>query len=247
MTGLADIGPAGRPRLAAVGVPGQHATKIERSVYSGRVAMLLREAIVDGRLAAGTALVESRVAEELQVSRGPVRSALHVLEGEGLVRTRRNGRSEVVGFGEQDLGDLLAARFELERTAIEWGCRRSGDVAPVRAAFAAIEAEGAPTDHLVDLDVAFHRAIVELSGSRFLLQAWLAIAPVIHTVITIGNRRLVVRDPGSNFERIVAAHRPLADSVEAHDAERAVAVLAEQFGVTHSMFEHRGDLEGAQT
>jgi DNA-binding GntR family transcriptional regulator len=218
------------------GGPGQHATKLARSVYSGWVAGILREAIIEGRLPAGTPLVEMRLAEELSVSRGPVRSALHALEGEGLVRTMPNGRTVVLGFDQADLADLFAVRYELESTAIRWGIDRRAPVEPVREALAAIESEGASTSRLVDLDIDFHRTLVELSGSRFLVQAWLALAPGIHTVITVGNRRLAAREPHYHYERIVASHRPLVDAVAAYDSKRATALLADQFGITRSMF-----------
>jgi DNA-binding GntR family transcriptional regulator len=238
MTGLklGRVAAAGHPVLA----PGQHAVKLDRSVYSGRVTAILREAIVEGELQAGDPLVEARLAEQLSVSRGPVRNALQALEGEGLVRTQPNGRTVVVGFGPDDLQDLTSVRYELEAAAIRRSCALKADVAPVREAFAAIEREGASTQRLVDLDIEFHLRLLELSGSRFLTQAWLALAPVIHTVITIGNRRLTERDPEQNFARIVAAHRPLVAAIGKHDAARATAVLAKQFDVTTSMFS--GDL-----
>lgn len=225
-----------RTSSTPAGGPGHHATKLGRSVYSGWVAAVLREAIIEGELVAGTPLVEMRLAEELSVSRGPVRSALHALEGEGLVRTMPNGRTVVVGFDQGDLTDLFAVRYELESTAIAWGVARRADVEPVRAALAAIEAEGASTVRLVDLDIDFHRALVELSGSRFLVQAWLALAAAIHTVITVGNRRLAAREPRFHYDRIVASHRPLVEAIAAYDGDRARAMLADQFGITQSMF-----------
>jgi len=230
-------------RAGATGGAGQHATKLERSVHSGWVAEILREAIVEGHLVPDAPLVELALADQLEISRGPVRNALNVLEGEGLVRTLRNGRTVVVGFGAADLADLTSVRLELETTAVERAIRRAADPAPAQAAFAAIEQEGASTPRLVDLDVGFHRSLVELSGSRFLLQAWLALAPVIHTVITIGNRRLAERDPERNFARILATHRPLVAAVAAGDAARATALLVEQFDVTTSMFTSRDDPE----
>jgi DNA-binding GntR family transcriptional regulator len=219
--------------------PGQHAVKLDRSVYSGRVASILREAIIEGELTAEAPLVEARLAEQLSVSRGPVRNALQFLEGEGLVRTRPNGRTVVVGFDAADLQDLTGVRYELEAAAIRRGVERRADVAPVQEAFAAIEREGASTQRLVDLDIDFHLRLLELSGSRFLTQAWLAIAPVIHTVITIGNRRLAEREPEQNFARIVDAHRPLVAAIARYDARRATALLAKQFDVTTSMFSGR--------
>jgi GntR family transcriptional regulator, gluconate operon transcriptional repressor len=241
---VSDARLAHRGLARAVGTPGQHSTKLARSVYSGWVVAALREAIIEGELADGTPLVEARLAEQLSVSRGPVRSALHALEGEGLVRTRPNGRSVVVGFRSEDLADLLAVRFELESTAIAWGDKQRRDPWRIVEAFDALEAEGASTPALVDLDLEFHRALVEFSGSRFLLQAWLAIAPVIHSVITVGNKRLASREPESNFERIVANHKPIVQAVLSHHPVKASKLLAEQFGVTESMY---SSSEGAGT
>ncbi len=85
---------------------------------------VLRESIVDGALPEGTPLVETQLAAELSVSRGPVRSALQVLQGEGLVETRANGRMVTVRFGPDDLDDLLSVRLELESSAVRRGTAR---------------------------------------------------------------------------------------------------------------------------
>jgi DNA-binding GntR family transcriptional regulator len=215
---------------------GQHTVKLARSVYSGTIARLLREAIVDGALAEGTPLVETQLAAQLSVSRGPVRSALHVLEGEGLVETLANGRMVTVRFGPEDVGDVLSVRHELEASAVRRGSARHGDVDPVRTALEAFRLEGATTERLVELDLAFHRALVELGGSRFLLSAWLALAPVLQALITIGNRRLARQDPASHYRRILAAHEPILEPLARHDPEPVVRMLADQFALTESQF-----------
>lgn len=215
---------------------GRHAVKLARSLYSGRIAKLLREAIVDGELPEGTPLVETQLAAELSVSRGPVRSALQVLQGEGLVETRANGRMATVRFGPEDLDDLLGVRLELESSAVRRGAAAGADVAPVRAAFEAFEQEGATTERLVELDVEFHRALVEHGGSRFLTGAWLSLAPVLQAVITIGNRRLARQDPATHYRRIMAAHEPMLEPLERRDPEPVIAILAEQFALTRSQF-----------
>ena len=177
------------------GSAGQHSVKLARSVHSGRIARALSEAIVDGALPAGTPLVENQLAADLAVSRGPVRSALHVLQGEGLVDTLPNGRMVTVRFGPEISGiccDPSRARVfgRPTRNGASGGCR--SDLGGLRCD----PAEGASTEHLVELDVEFHRRLVEFGGSRFLLSAWLALAPVIQAVITIGNRRLAQGGPG---------------------------------------------------
>jgi DNA-binding GntR family transcriptional regulator len=203
------------------------------------VAEVLREAIVDGALEEGTPLVETQLAAELRVSRGPIRSALQVLEGEGLVETRANGRMFTVRFSPDDMDDLLAVRLELESSAVRRACVARADVAPLRAAFEAFRQERVSTERLVELDLAFHRTLVELGGSRFLLTAWLALAPVLQAVITIGNRRLARQDPISHLRRILAAHEPLLEPLARHDPEPVVAILAEQFALTKSQFVRR--------
>jgi DNA-binding GntR family transcriptional regulator len=215
---------------------GQHAVKLARSMYSGPIARALREAIVDGALPAGSPLVEHQLATQLAVSRGPIRSALQVLQSEGMVETLPNGRTATVRFSTEDVADLLAIRHELESSAVRRGCAARGDVAPVQAAFGEMRREGASTEHLIDLDIAFHRLLVEFGGSRFLLSAWLALAPVIQAVITIGNRRLAKTDPNSNVRRILTSHERVLEPLSRYDAEAAIAVLAEQFAITQSQY-----------
>jgi GntR family transcriptional regulator of gluconate operon len=231
--------PRGRASATAAVRPlagqGQYAAKFARSLYSGRVAAYLRESIIDGTFERGAPLVESRLADVLDVSRGPVRSALQALEAEGLVETGSNGRAVSAGFDAVDLEDVFRVRFELESTAIDWAVQRNADWRPLRAAFEALAAEGASTPQLVELDVSFHREWMELSGSRFLVQAWRAIAPVIQAVITIGNRELTTQNPSSNFNRIIESHRVLCEAVEARDVHAAKSLLRDQFNLTKSM------------
>lgn len=221
--------------------PGQHARKLARSVYTGSIAALLREQIISGTLADGAPLAEVRLAQQLSVSRGPVRNALQVLEGEGLVTTLANGRTVVVGFDEGDLRDLFDARFALESTAVRWGVERARPLDGVLKAFEEMKSEGTSTPRLVDLDVDFHRALVELSGSRFLVQAWLAVAPVIHTVITLGNRSLAEQDPERNFTRIIDSHAVIVKSLVKRDADKLVTSLAKQFNFTQQVFRPSAD------
>ena len=226
---------AGRVELPR-GTAGQHSVKLARSMYSGPIARALREAIVDGAFAPGTPLVETQLAEQLAVSRGPIRSALQVLQGEGLVETLPNGRTVTMRFAEEDLRDLLAIRHELESSAVHRGCAARADVGPVRAAYEEMQREGASTEPLTELDIEFHRRLVEFGGSRFLLSAWQALAPVIQAVITIGNRRLVQSDPESNFRRILTAHERVLEPLSRYDAAATITVLAEQFSITASQY-----------
>ena len=164
--------------------------KLSRSAHSLRVVHALREAIVSGAMAAGAPLVETAIARTLGVSRGPVRTALHELHAQGLVEITPTGRSSAVGFDHERLLDLLAVRWQLESQAVRWGLERKHGLEDVIAAYAAIEAaDGASGEELAELDMVFHRALVAFSGSRALMSAWSALAPVVTTVLVVANRR----------------------------------------------------------
>src|ERR1044072_8905398 len=97
-----------------------------------------------------------------------------------------------------------------------------------------MRAEGTSTPALVDLDIRFHQELVALSGSRFLKQSWMALAPVLHAVITLGNRVLAERDPKQNFERIIDSHERIVAPLVARDVEGVVAKLGEQFEIARA-------------
>lgn len=217
----------------------QHRRKLLRSAFSGPVAGLLRERIIIGALPPGTMLAETRLAEEFSVSRGPIRNALQALEAEGLVLTQPNGRVAVVGFSEDDIDDLLDTRFVLEFAAAERALGRSADLGPLEDALVAMAAEGASTPGLVDLDIAFHLALIDASGSRFLRHAWLASASVIRASISISLRQLTERGAASSFILMLDNHRAILDGLQAGDLDQVGETIQDHFrGLSGTVFPH---------
>ena len=133
----------------------------------------LRELIVWGRLAPGSRIVESEIADRLGVSRTPARSALHRLQQEGYVTgldRAKERRLIVAPLTQSDARELFHIVGQLEGMAARAAAERE---APDRAALAEklrrINAELAEEAHvprpdplrIFDLDTAFHRAYVE--------------------------------------------------------------------------------------
>jgi DNA-binding GntR family transcriptional regulator len=77
----------------------------------------LKQAIVKGDLAAGSRVIESRVANVLGISRTPVREASHKLEREGLLRHGPSGGFFVVGLMKADIEETFGIRSVLESYA----------------------------------------------------------------------------------------------------------------------------------
>ena len=87
----------------------------------------LREAIVEGRLKPGQRLMEVQLAEQLGVSRTPVREAIRKLELEGLVVMLPRKGAYVANMSLKDLIDVLEIRASLEGLAASLAAERTTD------------------------------------------------------------------------------------------------------------------------
>jgi DNA-binding GntR family transcriptional regulator len=78
----------------------------------------LRECVLDGTLIPGTKLSQVALAEQLGVSRTPLREVLRMLQEEGLVEIEPNQRTRVAGLDPAELDDVYASRILLETLAL---------------------------------------------------------------------------------------------------------------------------------
>src|ERR1700729_4518350 len=78
----------------------------------------LRECVLDGTLTPGTKLSQVALADQLGVSRTPLREVLRMLQEEGLVEIEPNQRTRVAGLDPQDLDEIYASRILLETLAL---------------------------------------------------------------------------------------------------------------------------------
>lgn len=200
-----------------------------RTIHSGRVLRYLRKEIIAGNLPNGQHIVESAVAKQFSVSRGPVRNALLALEKEGLVRRLPNGHAVVVGFTTKDMEDLYRTRCYLEVYALEHvleRCDVSEVVRELSETVAIMENEigsGCSTEHLAALDIEYHRRLVGLSNNRPLFNAWMSLAPVIETVMTITHANV------DDIDAVVLRrHRQLIRLIEAGERDEALRELSQQ-------------------
>lgn len=91
--------------------------KLEHVQTKDRIASMIRDGILSGNIGDGAELAQEQLAEQLQVSRMPVREALQMLEGEGLLERLPNRHMRVAGLSErsvrQNLRMVAAAEVEL--------------------------------------------------------------------------------------------------------------------------------------
>jgi DNA-binding GntR family transcriptional regulator len=192
----------------------------------------IRELIVHGRLAPGTRVIETEVADRLDVSRTPVRSALQRLQQEGYIVTTGTGRQarpSVAPLTREDAWELFGVVGAVEGLA----SRRAAVLEPeVRAELVArLEAvnqqflrasEPEHLDHnlLYQLDTEFHRAYVDASaGPRI---------SMLHDSITPQAERYVRLYTSTLWDEVgtsVEEHKMIIDAIDAGDEEGAQSAV----------------------
>jgi DNA-binding GntR family transcriptional regulator len=150
---------------------------IETLSLRSLVERQVRQAILSGVYQPGERLVESTIADQLGVSRAPVREVLSALEKEGLVvNTPRRG-SSVVEFSAKDIDEIYSLRILLEVGAVYRAIPRITDEEIQKMQemvdFLGVMTAGAHDPALVvEHDLLFHEAICESAQHGRLLQVW---------------------------------------------------------------------------
>lgn len=139
---------------------------------AARVTDRIRDEILDGVRAPGSRLVERELADDLGVSRVPVREALKALVAEGLVTLRPRTWAVVREFTSSDVADFTEVRGAFETLAFRLAAQRYSreGLERLRAVldteFAAAEAGDAVAARRAAAD--FHEMVTELAGNRLL-------------------------------------------------------------------------------
>jgi DNA-binding GntR family transcriptional regulator len=157
-------------------------------------------AIGDGRLAPGALHSVAQLADQLGVSRTPVREALLMLEREGRVRFERNRGVRILAPTAHDVAEVFELRLLLEVPATAKACG-AVDPEPLRTAIDAGD------------DAGFHDLIVHAAGNRRL------------AAIVAGLREALAGTGERDTAEVAAEHRAILDALDAGDADRATAAM----------------------
>lgn len=190
-----------------------------------QVLNALRDAILDGELRPGQPLVETDLAAQLGVSRAPLREALQMLRGEGLVEAVPYKGTTVRALTRTDIEELYSLRLNLEIFAVQRIVERGGPSAleGIRAAYEdlARAAEEGNYKAITDADLRFHEGLILLSGHSLLHQVWRGVALRVRQVMAFRNKQY------GNPSQIARNHLAILEAVIACDVARATALLNE--------------------
>jgi len=195
-----------------------------RRLLAEDVADRIREEILTGRVGQGKRLVEAVIAEELGVSRGPVREALKLLRGEGLVMEEPHRGAFVVRLSAADVADIFDLRAALEvRAARQIAARgRPSDIRTLRHLFERL-AEAAKNDdsgQMLQADLAFHEGVCQLGGNRRLFEVYERYVPLVKSFMRLDEFLYETLDD------VALEHEPMLRAIEDGDADLAAARFA---------------------
>lgn len=131
------------------------------------VARDIRKRVLDGEFEPGTQLRENDLLDDYQIARHGIRSALHALAHEGLLRHQPHRGVFVPEADAAEIADVLTVRFAIEAEAIRLIVEHDADTGSIVHALERLEAvpDDASWSELLAADFAVHQAIVDAVGS----------------------------------------------------------------------------------
>ncbi len=149
---------------------------IEGETLAEHVLRQIRSAIVRGEIPPGSKISEPELARAYGISRGPLREALHRLEGQKLLVRVPHVGTRVVGLSRKELGELYQVREALEGMACRLAAERMSAerVEALRGVLREHERDPAFQAgrgyYLQEGDLDFHYRIVQASGNSMLIR-----------------------------------------------------------------------------
>jgi GntR family transcriptional regulator, rspAB operon transcriptional repressor len=185
----------------------------------------LRQAILGGDLPVGTIIAETKVAEDLGISKTPVRQALQLLRTEGLLEVGPRRQLVVRGFSAAHRNEVLRVREALEEIAVETACRviSVDDIDMLRLLLLrqGRAADAYDENAFLVLDEEFHVLIAKSANLPIvarLLEQMRGFARIM---------RLGKTQPPEHLQDILVEHTRIVDAIEKRDVVAAQAALHE--------------------
>ncbi|MCX7920438.1 MAG: GntR family transcriptional regulator [Clostridia bacterium] len=204
----------------------------------------LQNDILNGKYQPGESLIETRLCDDLGVSRTPIREAIRQLELEGLVQSIPNKGAIVKGISAKDIEDIYTIRMLIEGLAARWATEK---ITPeeLEELKEAVELEEFytmknDTEHLLKFDSKFHEIIFKASKSK----------PLMHTLKTFHHyvqraRNTSLRCPG-RAEEVLMEHKAILQAIINGEAEKAEKLTTEHVrNASNNLIHNREKGEGA--
>lgn len=190
-----------------------------------KVCNAIRQAIISGELKPGERLKQSELADQLGVSRMPVREALQKLETEGLVVIEPHKGAIVKSISVSDIEEIYSLRAELEKMAIYQSVDlfTNEDILQLSVLVDRMEAAQDVDEFIAD-NIEFHKLLVKRCSwerlKSFIGNLWNGFPQQTPHVIA------------GQMETSNVEHREILNAIKARDKETAANLLSEHINRT---------------
>jgi DNA-binding GntR family transcriptional regulator len=216
-----------------------------RETFKDKAYAALRNVIMSSdiyRSRTDIRLDERQLAQDFGISRTPVREAMAQLEREGFVRSVPRRGVYVVRKTKHEVIELIQAWAALESMAARLITQSASDqdIAGLRRMFATFEGDKlhAKLDEYSEVNIAFHQALIELSGNQVLIR----LAANLFTHMRMIRGATIGED--DRVERSIRDHMNIIQALEARDTDRAEDLVRQHaLGLAEHVAKHADYLD----
>ena len=199
---------------------------LRKKLLSENVVGAIRSAILNGELELGQRLVETDLAEQLGVSRGPIREALRLLAAEGLVVINVHRGTFIVQPTKDDVEEIYSLREALESLAVKRVIEIASDE-EIEGLFETAKQFTAASSQkkvaqLVGTNMALHGELFKLARHERLSQIWATLESQLRLCNLIEFERR-----NEDMERAFDEHMKILDAIRDRDSEAACRFMSE--------------------
>jgi DNA-binding GntR family transcriptional regulator len=191
-----------------------------------RVAALIKQAMLSGQLQPGERIVELRLAKQLGLGTTSIREALFQLERQGFVTRIAHKGAYVIELSREERQQVGRVRKELEGLAVELLTPQVGqpEIVSVQGLLDEMRTTAREGDvvRFYEKDLAFHRALWELSQNKYVCQFLEGIVAPLFAFYVIRTNR----DSASLVEA-TESHQRILDAIKQGDPLHARSVMEE--------------------
>lgn len=204
--------------------------KLNHTTLSEKIKNYLIDCIINKKIyQPGDKIVETKIAEELNVSQSPVREAIKDLKVMGFVESKPYKGSYVKKMSLKEFKEVYTLRIALEEIAIK---EAINNITPdqVNKLQNIVEEMIVSADDLVvhtELDNKFHHMIFEISNNNTLLKIWdqLGVKYWIYKGITF-----LASLESYNYLEQAKNHQPICTAIKNKDTKKAVELIKSHYG-----------------
>ena len=202
---------------------GRKEGQINENTLTNEIADIVRERILKGEYQIGEKIKESSIAQELNVSRTPIREAFKTLEEEGLLDYLPNRGCYAKGFTKRDVSDIYTVREALEEIAMTWACERITDEEidklEEQCELMDFYTKKRDVQKILTMNSSFHDIIYNSTGSRFLAKVLRSYKGYLDKT----RKSVFYRE--EFLDSIQEEHKAIFEAVKSRDKDLAVAAI----------------------